>query len=86
MTPEIKKILKKCWEQNVEYVLTHKGFVNNCDLTNIEYSYLNLLAVELNSDATIIIFDNIALTPYVTSYNGGHTLAGIKFNKIELWK
>ena len=82
----IKKILKKCLEQNVEYVLTHKGFINNCDLTDIESSYLHLLAVELDSDDAVIIFDDVALTPYTTSYNGGYTLAGIKFNKIILWK
>lgn len=85
MKSNLKKLLKKCLKQNVEYVLTHRGFVNNCNLTDIEYSYLQLLAKELESDAIVIIFDDTALTPYITSYNGGYELAGIKFNKIEKW-
>ena len=85
MKQDLKKILQKCIAQNVEFVLTHKGFINNCKLTDIEYSYLQLLAEELKSDAIVIIFDDIALTPYITSYNGSHVLAGIKFNKVEEW-
>lgn len=86
MTAKIKKILKKCLEKNVERVLTHKGFINNCSLTDIESSYLHLLAVKLDSEDSVVIFDDVALTPYITSYNGEYTLAGIKFNKIILWK
>jgi len=85
MKINLKKILQKCIAQNVEFVLIHKGFINNCKLTDIEYSYLQLLAEELKSDAIVITFDDIALTPYITSYNGGVVLAGIKFNKIEKW-
>ena len=85
MKQDLKKILQKCIAQNVEFVLTHKGFINNCKLTDIEYSYLQLLAEELKSDAIVIIFDDIAFTPYITSYNGSHVLAGIKFNKVEEW-
>ncbi len=85
MKQDLKKILQKCVVKNVDYVLTHRGFINNCNLNSNEIHTLSKLAEEMNNDNLVIIFDGIAFTPYTTSYNGSHVLAGIKFNKIENW-
>lgn len=86
MKTNLKKILEKCITQNVEFVLTSKGFINNCNLTDIEIEFLHKLAEEMKISNLVICFDDVAVTPYIASYNGGIVLAGIKFNKIERWK
>ena len=86
MKLNLKNILLKCLKKDKEYVLTHTGFINNCDITEKERESLHDLAEEMKFDNLVICFDNTAITPYVTSYNGGYVLAGIKFNKVEQWK
>lgn len=86
MKLNLKNILLKCLKKEKEYVLTHIGFINNCDITEEEREVLHNLAKEMKGDNLVICFDNVAITPYITSYNGEHVLAGIQFNKIEEWK
>ena len=78
-------MLQKCVEQGEGYVLIGEGFSNNCNLQQNQIESLYKLAEEMKEDNLVIVFDDIAFTPYITSYNGGHVLAGIKFNKIENW-
>ena len=85
MKINLKKILLKCKSKDVGYILTHDGFIDNCDLNREELSHLRELASELQDRDLIITFDGIAISPYVTSYNGGQVLAGIKFNNLEIW-
>lgn len=85
MKTNLKKILQKCINQEVKYVLTHDGFINNCNLKGNEAMYLEDLAIEMRVGGLVIIFDDVAITPHITNYNGGSVLAGIKFNKIEKW-
>jgi hypothetical protein len=85
MKVNIKKLLLKCLKQNVQFVLTHEGFTNNCNLTDEEIGIVHKLADEMKISDLVICFDDVALTPYITSYNGSYLLAGIKFNKIETW-
>ena len=85
MKYNLKKMLQKCVEQGEEHVLLRPGFNNNCNLPYNQIESLYKLAEEMNNDNLVIIFDDIAFTPYITSYNGGYVLAGIKFNKIENW-
>jgi uncharacterized protein YbgA (DUF1722 family) len=86
MKLNLKNILLKCLKKDKSYVLTHTGFINNCDITEEERESLRNLAEEIRGRNLVICFDNIAITPYVTSYNGGYVLAGIKFNEVEQWK
>ena len=85
MKYNLKKMLQKCVEQGEDYVLLRAGFNNNCNLPHNQIESLYKLAEEMKEDTLVIIFDDIAFTPYITSYNGGYVLAGIKFNKIENW-
>lgn len=85
MKYNLKKMLQKCLKQDKNYVLLHDGFTDNCNLTKTEKEQLLKLAEELYLKNLVIVFDNTAFTPYITSYNGGQVLAGIKFNNIEEW-
>ena len=85
MKYNLKKMLQKCVEQGEDYVLLIAGFNNNCNLAHNQIESLYKLAEEMKEDNLVIVFDSIAFTPYITSYNGSHVLAGIKFNKIENW-
>lgn len=85
MKYNLKKLLQKCLKKKVEYVLLKEGFNNNCDLDSLEINLLQDLAIELNTSDLVITFDDVAVTPYITSYNGRDTLAGLKFNKLERW-
>ena len=85
MKYNLKKLLQKCLKKKVEYVLLKEGFNNNCDLDSLEINLLQDLTIELNTSDLVITFDDVAVTPYITSYNGGDTLVGLKFNKLERW-
>lgn len=85
MKYNLKKMLQKCLKQDKNHVLLHDGFINNCNLTKTEKEQLLKLAEELYLKNLVIVFDNIAFTHYITSYDGGQVLAGIKFNNIEEW-
>ena len=85
MRYNLKKLLQKCLNRKVEHVLLKEGFNNNCDLDSLEINLLQDLAIELNTSDLVITFDDVAVTPYITSYNGGDALAGLKFNKLEGW-
>ena len=85
MKYNLKKMLQKCVAQKVDYVLLHYGFIENCKLTKTEREALQKLLEEMKSGKLVIVFDNIAFTPYITSYNGSHITAGIQFNTVENW-
>ena len=85
MKYNLKKMLQKCVEQRESCVLLRPGFNNNCNLAHNQIESLYKLAEEMKEDNLVIVFDSIAFTPYTTSYNGSHVLAGIKFNKVEEW-
>lgn len=76
-----KELLLKGAEKEVKYILTHGGFVNNTEMTKGELQLLNDLANRLNDTDTAIVIDNFVFGVYVTGYNGGNALAGIKISK-----
>lgn len=77
-----KELLIKASEKQVSYILTHDGFINNCELTKGERELLNELVKEMeDKDIAVVIGDKV-FSLYVTSYNGGHTTAGIKISKV----
>lgn len=82
----LKKLLINCIKQTEDnYILLYDGFINNCSMSEDDRKYLMNLAVELRDSDLVITFDDTAITPYITSYNGCQVLAGIKFNKLEKW-
>tara|TARA_R110000803_G_C11910445_1_gene313175 strand:+ start:666 stop:926 length:261 start_codon:yes stop_codon:yes gene_type:complete len=76
-----KELLVKGTEKEVKYILTHFGFMNNCELTKGELQLLHDLANRLNDTDTAAVVNNFVFTAYISSYNGGTALAGIKINK-----
>jgi hypothetical protein len=77
-----RELLLKGSKKEVKYILTHNGFINNTDITNGEKQLLNDLAKRLNETDNVIIIDNIAFGVYVTGYNGGYVVAGIKVSNV----
>ena len=77
-----KELLIKAVKKDVSYILTHGGFINNCELSKGEHELLNNLAYEIKEKDIAIVIDNKAFTPYITGYNGSYTLAGIKISTV----
>ena len=78
----VKEALIKASKKDVNYILTHGGFINNCDLSESEINLLHDLAKEINKKNIVIVIDDKAFTTYMSGYNGGYTIAGIKINSI----
>ena len=80
-TKEIEKeLLIKASKKDVKYILTHSGFVNNCTLSKGECELLNNLSHEMQNNDIAFVIDNKVFSPYITGYNGGYVLAGIKIS------
>lgn len=77
-----KEILVKCATKEVSYILTSNGFINNCGLTEGEIKLLHELAKELKQNDFAILLNGKIYTPYMTDYNNGYILAGIKIYSI----
>lgn len=76
-----RELLLKGAEKEVKYILTHHGFINNTEMTKGELMLLDDLANRLNDTDTAIVIDNFVFGVYVTGYNGGNALAGIKISR-----
>ena len=77
-----KELLIKASKKNLRYILTHGGFINNCNLSKSEYMLLNNLAHEIQDNNIVILIEDMAFSPYITGYNGGYVLAGIKISTV----
>jgi len=79
-----KEVLLKASKNGVKYILTHRGFTNNCKLSDDEIELLHSLAYYINKkDLSIVIEDNV-YTAYFSSCYNDIVLAGIKINKLVL--
>lgn len=87
---KIKKIILEILEakrlvveaKNDTYILTHKGFINNAELSDGEMEVLEDLSADLNKENLAILIGNIVYTAYIADYDGGTELAGIKIRKL----
>ena len=77
---EVELLLKGA-ERNVKYILTHTGFINNTGMSAGELSLLGDLSKRLEETDTAIVVGDFVFSAYITGYNNGNTLAGIKINK-----
>jgi hypothetical protein len=76
-----KELLIKAAKKNVKNILTHGGFVNNCNLSDGDRKLLRNLSAEIKENDIAIIIEDKVFTPYIAGYNGGDALAGIKISK-----
>lgn len=76
-----KELLVKATEKEVKYILTHSGFINNCELTKGELQLLHDLANRFNDNDIAAVINNFVFTAYISSYNNETALAGIKISK-----
>ena len=79
---ELYKLLLRGVELKHNYILTHRGFINNIGLNFNESHHLQKLAEKLDKTNSAMVIGKHVFTPYWGGYNSGFVIAGIKISKI----
>lgn len=76
-----RELLLKGLKKSVKCILTHNGFISDAEMTEVELSLLDDLANKLNETDTSVVIGDFVFCAYITGYDGGEAVAGIKINK-----